>query len=287
MYKAAVKAKGVMLVTFKIESEGSRVVKVDSVGVTFKVYSEPTLYNHTFWDKVESGSYEPDTLFTLKRHVSPYVVFFDVGAAVGVMTLVAASLGANCISYEPVPKFFTSLRKNIDLNLEVNAQILLKQSVVSNFSQSSISLRDQIGHSISSIVYTENLGEVSDIVDIKKEILENCLTLKPIVKLDIEGAEYKLLRDEELLEILQAKKAIVILAIHPGFFRPMGKHKNLFRLKLARVKFILRNYIDNYKLYKSLISFCKIKRSNDVEVLSAHKFCTMSAAGVYEYNLYF
>ena len=112
-----------MLVTFKVESDGSRVIKVDAIGLTFKVNSEPTLYNHTFWDKVESGSYEPDTLFTLKRHVSPYVVFFDVGAAVGVMTLVAASLGAKCISYEPVPKYFTLLRKNIDLNLKITNQM--------------------------------------------------------------------------------------------------------------------------------------------------------------------
>ena len=265
----------------------ARTIEIGSIDISFKIYSEPTLYNYTFWDKVESGCYEPDTLFTLKRHVSPYVVFFDVGAAVGVMTLVAASLGAKCISYEPVPKFFTSLHKNIDLNLEVKAQILLKQSVVSNFSQSSISLRDQIGHSISSIVYSENSNEISDVVDIKKEILEYCSSLKPILKLDIEGAEYRLLQDKEFLEILQEKKAIIILAIHPGFFRPINQNKNLFILKLDWARFILRNYIDNYKLYKKLIGFCKIKRSNDEEVLSAHKFSVMAAAGVYEYNLYF
>lgn len=273
--------------TFKIDSEDIRVIKVGPIDVTFKICSEPTLYDHTFWDKVESGSYEPDTLFTLKRHVSPHVVFFDVGSAVGVMTLVAASLGAKCVSYEPVPRFFTALSKNIDLNLEVKQQVLSKQSVVSNISQSSISLHDQVGHSISSIVYPENLDEISNLVNLKKEILKYCSTLKPIIKFDIEGAEYKLLCDEELLQILQEKKAILILAIHPGFFRPMGKHKNLFILKLSWIKFIIRNYIDNYKLYKNLISFCKVKRSNDVEVLSAHKFCIMSAVGVYEYNLYF
>lgn len=271
----------------KNKSSVFRTIEINSINVSFGIYPEQTLYNEDFWDKVESGSYEPDTLFSLKRHVSSDVVFFDVGAAVGVMTLVAASLGAKCISYEPVPRFFCALRKNIDLNLGVKAQILVKPSVVSNFFQSSITLRDQIGHSISSIVYPENLDEVSDLVDLKKEISENCLTFKPVIKLDIEGAEYKLLRDETLLEILQAKKAIVILAIHPGFFRPMGKHKNLVISKLVLTKFILRNYIDNYKLYKRLISFCKVKRSNDVEVLSVHKFCTMSAVGIYEYNLYF
>jgi FkbM family methyltransferase len=276
-----------MRMTFQIEPEDIREIKVEPLDVTFKVYSEPTLYDNTFWDKVESGSYEPDTLFTLKRHVSPYVVFFDVGSAVGVMTLVAASLGAKCITYEPVPKFFTALSKNIDLNLGIKDHIVSKQSVVSNISQSTISLRDQVGHSISSIVYSENQDEVSNLVDLKKEILNYCSTLKPIIKFDIEGAEYKLLWDEELLQILQEKKAILVLAIHPGFFRPMRKHKNLFILKLAWFKFIIRNYIDNYKLYKNLISFCKVKRSNDVEVLSAHKFCMMSAAGVYEYNLYF
>ena len=264
-----------------------RTIEIGSIDVSFEIYPEQTLYNETFWDKVASGSFEPDTLFTLKRNLSQHVVFFDVGAAVGVMTLVAASFGAKCISYEPIPKYFTSLSKNIDLNLEIKNQIIIKQAIVSTFSHPATLIRDQIGHSISSIVYSENSNEISDVVDIKKEILEYCSSLKPILKLDIEGAEYRLLQDKEFLEILQEKKAIIILAIHPGFFRPINQNKNLFILKLDWARFILRNYIDNYKLYKKLIGFCKIKRSNDEEVLSAHKFSVMAAAGVYEYNLYF
>ena len=272
---------------FVNDYDNFRTIELESVNLRFKIKSESRLYDDTFWDKVESGTYEPDTLFTLKKYVNANTAFFDVGAAVGVMTLVAASLGAKCISYEPVERWFNSLKKNIDCNPKVREQIVLKQSIVSNIYKSSVALHDQVGLSISSIVYPENFGEVSSVVDLKKEILENCGVLNPVVKLDIEGAEYKLLKDKELLKILQKKSAILILAIHPGFFRPMSKRKKLLTLKLNKVVFIFRNYIDNYKLYKNLICFCTVKRSNDVEVLSAHKFCTMAAAGVYEYNLYF
>ncbi len=236
---------------------------------------------------MESGSFEPDTLFTLKRYISDRVVFFDVGAAAGVFTLIASKLGAKCLAYEPVPKFFTLLSENLDLNLEIKNKVLIKQSVVSNFSQPLTFLRDQVGQTVSSIVYPENFGEASNILDIKKEVLENCLNLKPIIKFDIEGAEYKILRDQAFLRILQEKRAIVILAIHPGFFRPIKKEKNIFSFKIAWIIFVLRNYIENYILFKTLSDFCTIKRSNEEEVSSALKFCTMSTAGVYEYNLYF
>lgn len=272
---------------FDNDCDNFRTIELESINLRFKLKPDSSLYDDAFWDKVESGAYEPDTLFTLKRYVTANTAFFDVGAAAGVMTLVAASLGAKCISYEPVERWFNSLKKNIDCNPKVREQIVSKQSIVSNIEKSAVALHDQVGLSISSIVYPENLGEVSSVVDLRKEILDNCKVLYPLVKLDIEGAEYMLLRDKELLQILQEKSAIVILAIHPGFFRPMSKRKKLLTLKLNKFVFIFRNYIDNYKLYKNLVSYCTVKRSNDVEVLSAHKFCTMAAAGVYEYNLYF
>ena len=43
-------------------------------------------------------------------------IFVDVGANVGYFTLLASSLGAHVVAYEPTPAVFARLRENVDLN---------------------------------------------------------------------------------------------------------------------------------------------------------------------------
>lgn len=269
------------------ELETIRRINLACLGIDFQIYLEPTLYDNTWWNIFESGNFEPDNLFILKKEISQKVVFFDVGAAVGAMTLIAAKLGAICIAYEPVGKWYDVLAQNVNLNIELKKQISIKKSVVSNISKPKNFLRNEVGKSISSIVYPENQDDISNLIDIKTEVLENCINEKPILKFDIEGAEYSILQDELFLRILEKKRAIIVLAIHPGFFRPIKQNTNFVIKKIAWLNFAFKNYIDNYRLYKKLNKFCKIMRCNNTLVSSAHKFCVMSAAGVYDYTLYF
>jgi FkbM family methyltransferase len=262
-------------------------VSIKSLDLSFFVREEKSLYNSDFWDKVQNSNYEPDVIFTLKRWVSSNCIFFDIGASTGVMTFIAASLGANCVAYEPIPKWFSELTYNITQNLELAKRITAKQSVVALSENSKVLIRELAGDYISSISYSNKGDDFSSVVNLKNEISSYCKNYQPILKVDIEGAEYKILQDESLLQLLSSKESKMILAIHPGFLRPIKPSKLKFLRLIRKIIFKFRNYIDNYKLFNQLKKYAKVCRTNDVEVNSPHKFSLMAATGVYEYNVCF
>jgi FkbM family methyltransferase len=256
---------------------------------SFNIEYLSSTYNKLFWDKVETGQYEPDVQFTLKRCINSSTIFFDVGAAEGCMSLISASLGAQVIAYEPFQKYFGALSENVRINPEFSNNIKLNKAIVSNFS-GRIQLNKARGKQLSSINYNEidlKLDkEFIPILDLSDEILKFSKNARIVIKIDIEGAEYSLLSDLKLLTLLNTKDAILILAIHPGFFREIKKSIKL-AIILQKIIFLLRNCIDNFLLFKKLNKFATVCRSNDVKVNSAIKFVIIAGAGVYEYNIYF
>ena len=262
-------------------------VSIKSLDLSFFVREEKSLYNSDFWEKVSSSNYEPDVIFTLKRWVSSNCIFFDIGASTGVMTFIAASLGANCVAYEPIPTWFSELTYNITQNPELAKSITAKQSIVALSENSKVLIRELAGNYISSISYSNKGDDFASVVNLKNEISSYCQNYQPILKVDIEGAEYKILQDESLLQLLSSKQSKMILAIHPGFLRPIKPSKLKFSRLIRKIIFKFWNYIDNYKLFNQLKKYAKVCRSNDVKVNSPHKFSLMAATGVYEYNVYF
>jgi len=261
----------------------------DNIGCSFSVEYSTNIYDEQFWDKVEIGSYEPDTLFTLKRLIDSNTIFFDVGAAEGCMSLISASLGAQVIAYEPFRKHFDALSKNVSINPEISNNIKLNKAIVANFfGETQIEMAR--GKLLSSINYSDNDSELQKesipILNLSDEILKFSKNNKIVIKIDIEGGEYSLLRDLRLLNLLNNKKANLILAIHPGFFKEIKKSIKLVMI-LRKIIFLLRNYADNYLLFKRLSKFATVYRSNDVKVNSAVKFAIMAGVGVYEYNITF
>jgi FkbM family methyltransferase len=62
------------------------------------------------------GLHEPDDMGFVLHALRPGELFIDVGANIGSYTVLAASLGANVISVEPIPDTFAHLRQNIFVN---------------------------------------------------------------------------------------------------------------------------------------------------------------------------
>ena len=262
-------------------------VSIQSLDISFFVREEKSLYDKVFWEQVSSSNYEPDVIFTLKRWVSSNCIFFDIGASTGLMSFIAAFLGAKCVAYEPITNWFSELTYNITQNPELAKSITAKQSIVALHENPKVLIRELAGDYISSISYSNEGDDFASVVDLKNEISSYSRNYQPILKVDIEGAEYKILQDESLLELLSSKQSKMILAIHPGFLRPMKTSKMKFSRFMRKIVFIFWNYIDNYKLFNQLKKYSKVCRTNDVKVNSAHKFSLMAATGVYEYNVYF
>jgi FkbM family methyltransferase len=237
------------------------------------------------WSNFQKSRYEPDTIAFLAKYVDENSVFFDCGAAVGAMSLVSASLGAQVIAYEPMEHIHQLALTNIGLNPKYKSRIELKNYAIGN-SEVSISIIGKPERRILSEIVSSKRNfqdKPIKVLDLKKEIKET--EGKAIVlKIDIEGAEFDLLSDIKLLNLLKKRKAICILALHPGFSRPV-RGKGIRALRMALWRF--RNFLDCYILFKRITGFGEVKRSNEAIVDSPMKFGLLSAAGVYEYILDF
>lgn len=112
------------------------------------------------------------------------------------------------------------------------------------------------------------------------------LNKRLVIKIDIEGAEWKLLRDHETIETFQEHKPIVLLAIHPGFHRPFRKLP--FGLTLiSKSIWHARNSIECYQIFKSIATKGQILRTNFDTVRSPKRVVALMLGGCHEFILDF
>jgi FkbM family methyltransferase len=87
------------------------------------------------WDFLMNRVKEDATTEFVKSFLRPGMTFVDVGANVGYFTLLAASLGASVVAYEPTPTVVKRLRENIALSgfdsvTVVNAAVADKRGIL-------------------------------------------------------------------------------------------------------------------------------------------------------------
>jgi FkbM family methyltransferase len=266
------------------------ILKISIGGVEFHVDPTADPYGIAFWKKLNSNRYEPDTIKFLESSVGVGTIFLDIGAANGAMTLFAAARGAEVVSYEPEEKVFSVLADNVKLNPGISQLVELKRAGISTENET---IRFGRG---------ENRKIISDIVvdgrDKLQETFVNILSLpdelislsnkgkKFVVKMDIEGAEWKILNDECSLEALRSIKATLLVALHPGFYRK--SLPNIFTTNS-----ILRNYrriqnlIDSLKTFKKLDRYGSVKRTNLDAVPNKYRFAFLVLAGYFEFVVEF
>jgi len=259
-------------------------------GKDFTVDLSEDFYGQNFWERVSKSEYEPDTLDFLRRNCDQKTIFMDVGAANGAMTLVAASLGAEVFSYEPDPLMNRVLTRNVNLNPNVNEKIKISNCALAakkgeiEFSKGSNS------SVLSSIVFSGNRDEretkikISAISDELKSLYKGGSQI--VIKMDIEGAEWGILRDHTTLESLNTYEVKMLLAVHPGFHRPHKKFLpgiNRFSFEIWR----MRNFIEAYNLFSGLSKVATIKRTNLNPVISAKMFAALCLAGYLEFIIEF
>lgn len=84
------------------------------------------------WVKEEynkSGTWEPKTTKYVEEHLKAGQTFLDVGANVGYYSILASSLGAKVIAFEPSENNRTLLEKNTkDCNIQIFSQALSNQN---------------------------------------------------------------------------------------------------------------------------------------------------------------
>ena len=246
------------------------------------------LNGNEFWAKVLNKTYEPDTMTFLENNISTNSDFIDIGAAEGALSIVAASLGARVLAFEPEPSVFEKAFNNIMLNPIIASQVDLQNKAIS-CQNGTLHLAKTDPDVLSSISSAKNKGNESTIEIVSLSDVIDGFHRKArrlIIKIDIEGAEWKLFSKQEILKNLQKHQALILLAIHPGFNRP-------FRTKPFGIKFIskkiwqVKNLIIAYNFFSRLFKVAQITRTNLDPVKSPKKCILLMFGGYFEFILDF
>lgn len=141
--------------------------------------------------------YEYPEMMLIKNRLKPDSIFFDVGANIGVFSLLAGSIitKGKIYSFEPVPSALDVLYQNIRIN-RIEGRVKIIEKVIS----------DKNGHEKFNI---QNVSEKSHISTHKsKGVLiqsvrlddfckKNNIKFIDFIKIDVEGAEMKVLKGFE------------------------------------------------------------------------------------------
>lgn len=172
------------------------------------------------------GLFEFDDMGFLLHLLRDKDLFIDIGANVGVYTILASSeVGANTIAIEPIPSTFKNLIENININQiqekvkSLNIGLGSKKDII-RFTQS----LDTVNH-----VATEN--EI-DTIDVEVEKLDTITKNKKplLIKMDVEGFETDVLNGSE--EVLKSKDLKAIIIELNGSGERYGYDENQIHIKL-------------------------------------------------------
>jgi FkbM family methyltransferase len=160
-------------------------------------------------DRLWLGSYEPSKMRLASTWVSPADVVFDIGANVGIYTLLFSErVGSRgcVVAFEPSPRNIGFLRRHLDLNLAANV-VVVEAAVIDNVGVARFDTAD-----------TASTGHLSpdggfDVATITiDDFVESTGHVPSHLKIDVEGAEVGVLRGAE--KTLKRHRPQILLATH-------------------------------------------------------------------------
>jgi FkbM family methyltransferase len=263
--------------------------KVESFAGTFYVELENDFYGENYWQRIASNAYEPDTMSFLRNYVDTNCDFIDVGAANGAITLLAGALGASVMSFEAAPGIYEVAKRNVEINPQFSKRVSIHNLAISSENGTLEFSKSSNTDVLSDIVFTGLVNEKSRIEMIKLSDVINEFHGKGrrlVIKIDVEGAEWKILKDRKTLDSLFRHDAIILLAIHPGFHRSVKARR--FAVKpIQKLCWQLHNAFEVYTVFNSLFKAAIVKRTNLDVIKSPKKIVMLMFGGYFEFILEF
>ena len=155
---------------------------------------------------IQNENYKPKTLI-------------DCGANVGYTSLYLASFFKfdKIISVEPNPETFDILSYNLK-KLELQSSIILeKKGVWSTTTYLSVNKEFRDGRAWSYSLYEDKLKGTIPVISLNDLINLNAIDRIDILKIDIEGSEANIFKDEKNIKLFLAKTKYIAIEIHDEF----------------------------------------------------------------------
>ena len=168
------------------------------------------------------GTYEPHIVEFLQSKIKRGDVVYDIGANCGYLSMLMGKLVSNkgeVISFEPVPKNVAAIQQNLTKNKVPNVRLI--QSAVSD----SVGTITFATYGNSLIGHIKGVNEkqgadakfvTMDATTLDASVFENQLPAPSLIKIDVEGAEEKVLLGGKRL--FEEKKPIVLAEIRKSQF---------------------------------------------------------------------
>lgn len=178
---------------------------------------------------LETGSWEPQSVQAVADHLSLNATFMDVGAHIGYYSLKAANLvgpSGHVISIEPNPQTLPKLRSNIEASdarmvsvwpvacAESESTLQLYAAPGSNTGESSLSKENASQEGAAAAAYSVRARPLDAIVKEAK------LDRVDVIKIDVEGAEFEVLKGA--VKTLEEFRPVLIVEMVPNQLKSMG-----------------------------------------------------------------
>lgn len=176
------------------------------------------------------GTYEQDTVKLFGELLKPGMTFVDVGAFIGFYTLLTARLvgySGKVYAFEPNPVAFEILLRNINTNNYWGIVLAIPKAVADYQGQAQLFLR---GEPAEGTLYG---NEVSDSVEVATVSLDEFFSAEGwpavhLVKIDVEGAEIKVLKG--MRETVRRNSYLkLVIEFNPGNqIKAVGNYEAIF-----------------------------------------------------------
>ncbi len=164
-----------------------------------------------------TGAAERPLQGALQRELRPGATFFDIGANIGFVTLIAARLvgpGGRVVAFEPVPANVAAIRENLALNgidwVEVHETAVAREPGKASLIVSAVSAFSRLA-SVNVPTGARDTIEV-DVTSIDEFVARPGAPLPDVVKIDVEGAELEVIAG--MRETIARRRPVILCEIH-------------------------------------------------------------------------
>jgi FkbM family methyltransferase len=164
-----------------------------------------------------TGTAERPLQEALARELKPGATFYDIGANIGFVTLIAARLvgpTGRVVAFEPVPKNVAAIRENLALNgidwVEVRETAMARHSGSASLIVSDVSAFSRLA-SVNVPTGARETIEVA-VNSVDEMLAAGSVPPPDVVKIDVEGAELEVI--EGMRQTLSDHQPVILCEVH-------------------------------------------------------------------------